>query len=423
MNLNSYIGLMGNSYKEIAGGDGLHLVKCDFDDASLIVPAADYLLTVDADSIVLPDYALRLVEVMEQNSNVAVAQTPYSAFPGAPGVLERIAGATTDIQYLVHQGFTWFNASYWVGANAMLRVKAHNDICEVVKERGYRVPVFIQDRTVIEDTGSTIDLIQCGWRIYNYPERLAYSATPPDFGSLIIQRRRWSNGGLIILPGLIKHLWNTKTNIVRCIPEILIRAHYLVSPAVGSLGVLILLLYRFDDSFSSAWLPLTAAPYYIVYGRDLKSVGYRWTDLLRVYVLNLLLIPVNLAGVLRSLQQAATGKKAAFGRTPKIQSRTRIPPVHVLLQWLFLAYLAGTFLVDFAEVHYSHAVFALANCIMLLYGISRFLGWREGFADLCHGVRVPLFLKHRTAALNVYLRNRSTLSFKRSGSYARAELS
>jgi hypothetical protein len=60
---------------------------------------------------------------------------------------------------------------------------------------------------------------------------------------------------------------------------------------------------------------------------------------------------------------------------------------------------------------------------MLFYGISRFLGWREGFADLCHGVRVPLFLKHRTAALSDYLRNRSTLSFKlRGGSYARAEL-
>ena len=52
------------------------------------------------------------------------------------------------------------------------------------------MPVFITARTVIEDTGSTVDLVARGWRVHNHPERLAYSATPPDFGSLIVQRRR-----------------------------------------------------------------------------------------------------------------------------------------------------------------------------------------------------------------------------------------
>jgi hypothetical protein len=41
---------------------------------------------------------------------------------------------------------------------------------------------------VIEDTESSVTLPHC----------LA-SATPPD-GSLLIQRTRWANGGLIILP-------------------------------------------------------------------------------------------------------------------------------------------------------------------------------------------------------------------------------
>lgn len=62
---------------------------------------------------------------------------------------------------------------------------------------------FIQDRTVIEDTESSIDLRRKEWRLYNYPERLSYSATPPDFGSLVIQRGRWANGGLLILPKLL----------------------------------------------------------------------------------------------------------------------------------------------------------------------------------------------------------------------------
>jgi DNA-directed RNA polymerase specialized sigma24 family protein len=257
MNLNSYIGLVGRSYQEVQRDDGIHLEECALNEATFVAPPVDYLLTIDADSVVLPDYALRLVQIMEQDPSIAVAQTPYSSFPGAPGVLERIAGATTDIQYIVHQGFTWFNATYWVGANALLRLTALHDICKFVEERGHRLPVFIQDRTVIEDTGSTIDLIRRGWRLYNYPERLAYSATPPDFGSLLIQRRRWANGGLIILPDLINHLRRTG-EFVRRLPEMAMRAHYLFSPAVGNFGLLVLLLYHFDDSLTNLWLPLAS---------------------------------------------------------------------------------------------------------------------------------------------------------------------
>jgi hypothetical protein len=124
----------------------------------------------------------------------------------------------------------------------------------------------------------------------------------------------------------------------------------------------------------------------VLYGRDLRLAGYGWGDLFRVCSLNLLLVPVNLAGVFRSLQQAATGRKAAFGRTPKIQSRTQTPPLHVFFQWAFLTYLVGSFLVDSVQGHYSHGAFALVSSIMCFYGVSRFLGWRESYADLLQGL-------------------------------------
>ena len=148
---------------------------------------------VDADSILDSEYTLRLVHLMERpgNEHLAVAQTPYSSFPHAPGILERVAGATTDIQYIIHQGFTHYGATFWVGANAIVRKCALDDIAVSAVERDYPVRKFIQDRTVIEDTESSVDLVARGWQLYNYPERLAFSATPPDFGSLLIQRRRW----------------------------------------------------------------------------------------------------------------------------------------------------------------------------------------------------------------------------------------
>ena len=179
--------------------------ECDASTADFTVPDADYLLTLDADSLVLPDYALKLVEIMEQDRTIAVAQTPYSAIPDSRNRLERAAGAQTDLQYIVHQGFTAFNATFWVGANALLRVAALRDIRTTAYEDGNVIPVYIQDRTVIEDTGSTIDLVRRGWRLHNHPGASCVQCHAPDFGSLIIQRRRWSNGGLIIFPDLLRY--------------------------------------------------------------------------------------------------------------------------------------------------------------------------------------------------------------------------
>ena len=186
--------------------------------------------------------------------------------------------------------------------------------------------VYVQDRTVIEDTESSIDLIVKGWSLYNYPSRLAYSATPADFGSLLIQRRRWANGGLIILPKLLRHIF--------CRGEAASRRGFFAF-TISSLWpapappILLLFLLPFEEGLRSIWLPLAAAPYFLLYGRDLVRAGYSWKDLFGVYALNLLLFPVHLGGVLKSLQQAVTGRKTAFGRTPKVTTRTAAPPLYV----------------------------------------------------------------------------------------------
>ena len=266
MNLNSYIGLLGRSWRGVNRPDGVHLEPVPAGPDTLEVPAADFLITLDADSILVPEYASLLVHHMRHpgNERVAVVQTPYNTVPAAPGLLERISGATTDIQYLVHQGFTHYDATYWVDANALLRVSALNDIKHCVRERGFEVTAFIKDRTVIEDTESTVDLVACGWRLHNYPERLAYSATPPDFGSLLIQRCRWANGGLIILPKLLRYLISPPLSLGKVI-EGFFRVHYLGSIAAVNLGLLILLGHSFETSTQSiSLLILTSVPYFVL---------------------------------------------------------------------------------------------------------------------------------------------------------------
>lgn len=388
MNLNSYIGLIGKSFRKIQREEGLYLEGVPNAEAEWRVPDADYLITLDADSLLDTDYALRLIHLMRQpgNERIAVAQTPYSAIPGASGALERIAGATTDIQYLIHQGFTQYNATFWVGANALIRKSALEEIRVVDQERGFQIVRYVQDRTVIEDTESSVDLIERGWKLINYPERLAYSATPSDFGSLLIQRRRWANGGLIILPKLLRYMrrgpeWASK------LVEGFFRCHYLISIAAVNIGLLLLLALPFEKSIRSLWLPVTALPYFFLYGRDLAQIGYRWTDLFRVYALNLMLIPVNLGGVIKSLHQATTGRKIPFGRTPKITGRTAAPPLYIFLEYALLFYWLIGFARDVTYQRWTHAAFSILNAAFLAWAIFQFIGLTESKEDLLARIR------------------------------------
>jgi cellulose synthase/poly-beta-1,6-N-acetylglucosamine synthase-like glycosyltransferase len=374
MNLNSYISLMGKSYEEEMTEEKVYLAASS-SSAARHFPDSDYLITLDADSLLDSDYALRLIYFMEQpgNEKFAVVQTPYSAVPDAPGILERTAGATTDMQYLIHQGFTRHRATFWVGANALLRKKALNDIAVTEKERGHVITKYIQDRTVIEDTESSVDMIERGWQLYNFPERLSFSATPPDFGALLIQRQRWANGGLIILPKLLRYFFTSGFKAFGKMKEMFMRFHYLSSISGVNVGILVLLLFPFENNMRCFWLPLTAVPYYYFYWRDLKMAGYGTKDLFRVYVMNLFLIPVNLSGVIKSIVQGTTGRKIPFKRTPKTVGRTNAPLKYVVYELLILAYCAAAFVLDVFHRRWFHALFSFGTTLCFVYAVTRFL--------------------------------------------------
>jgi cellulose synthase (UDP-forming) len=391
-NLNTYIGLLGRTVRERRHADGLHLEVVDSTDAGrgvVAIPDASFVLTLDADSMLRPDYALRLSSVFaeEGNERVAVVQTPYTAIPNAPGVLERIAGATTDMQYIVHQGFTWCDATFWVGANALLRKCALDEIRIEEEERGYLVSKFIQDHTVIEDTESTVDLAFRGWTLRNYPERLAFSATPPDFGSLLIQRSRWANGGLLIVPKLVQHAVTRSFGSI-AIPSFLVRLHYLTSIATGSVGMLLLLFLPVDPGLFSIWLLVLAAAYFSMYGRDLLQNGYLAGDLLRVSAFNLMLLPINLAGVMKSIQQGVTGTRTPFARTPKVEGRTAAPDWAVISLWLLLGWSLLMGVIHIAEARWLYATFSLAIASGFAYAVLVFVGPRASWEDATRSIRV-----------------------------------
>lgn len=372
MNLNSYIGLMGRSWviEGAEDGDGqrrelLRPQRQDEDAADYVVRTPTYLLTLDADSLLVPDYCARLVHKMEQpgNERMAVIQTPYSSYSGAPTLVERIAGMTTDLQHLQHQGRTRFDATFWVGANAVIRTAALDDIVEVRTEQGpvgpREIRTYIQDRTVIEDTESSMDLVANGWSLYNYPERLSYSATPPDFGSLVVQRRRWANGGLIILPKIAEAIRarrerREKTHVL----EMSVRADYLVSIASTTLATLMLIVVPAAAWLLSPFMFIIAIPYFATMALDLRASGHKAIHVCYVFALNLVLLPVNLAGVLKSMQQAVTGRKIPFARTPKIRDRVAAPTVFVALPYLLAASLLAIAVLTALQGHWGAVAIA-----------------------------------------------------------------
>ncbi len=397
MNLNSYIGLMGGAYRlaQTPSGRALVPVKSSA-QADLVIPDSEFLLTLDADSILLREYCLRLVYLLRQpdHERVAVVQTPYSAFRGAPTRIERLAGATTDIQHIQHQGMTHYGATFWVGANAVIRKTALDDIVEKEWVGGFEIKRYIQDWTVIEDTESSIDIAAHGWTLLNYPERLSYSATPPDFGSLIVQRRRWANGGLLILPKLFARLSAAKRKR-ESIPaaETMLRINYMASIAWASFGLIFMLAFPYDGRLLSPLVVLAALPYFLAMASDLKYCGYNRSDVFRIYGFNLILLPVNLAGVLKSIQQALTGKKIPFARTPKVKDRTVSGPLFLIVPLLIVAFSVLTLVRSYTAGNWGNAIFAAFNALLASWAILLYIGVWEMVVDIWIAFKNWLFVE------------------------------
>lgn len=407
MNLNAYISLMGKRWRkdQTDGSVVLRPATTPRED-DLVVPDSTYLLTLDADSLLLRDYCLRLVYFLESagNERVAVTQTPYSSFRGAPTRIERIAGATTDIQHILHQGMSYYGATFWVGANAIIRKRALEDIVEVETVGGFEIRTYIQDRTVIEDTESSIDLGTHGWTLVNYPERLSYSATPPDFGSLVVQRRRWANGGLLILPKLWNQLSQRRLKRERIlIREVLLRVNYMASITWASFGLLFLLAYPYDSRLLSPAVFIAALPYFLCMGWDLRDCGHRFSDIFRIYGFNLILLPVNLAGVLKSLQQGLTGDKIPFVRTPKVKDRTAAPAIYVLIPYAIVAFSVLTIWRDVQQQNWGNVAFATLNAVLAMSCIQAYIGIWNSLVDIFLGAINWLYVTPKSKAPQVSL--------------------
>lgn len=168
MNLNSYISLLGKRYRTVTGSDGV-VLEADDEHGSMLVPAADYLITLDAavSCCRVTPYVCSTSWNSRATSGSRSRRLPTALSPRRPGTSSVRQPRRPTSCTSFHQGSSRYRAAYWVGANALLRTAALEDIAEHAEEHGYPVTRYIQDRTVIEDTESSIDLVSVAagaWR-------------------------------------------------------------------------------------------------------------------------------------------------------------------------------------------------------------------------------------------------------------------
>jgi hypothetical protein len=125
---------------------------------------------------------------------------------------------------------------------------------------------------------------------------------------------------------------------------------------------------------------------------DLRYAGYKASDVLRIYGFNLILLPVNLAGVLKSIQQSLTGKKIPFVRTPKVKNRTASPLLYVVTPFLIVAFSLFTLWRDVNAHNWGNAAFAAFNATLAIWAIISYIGVGNAIVDIWLGVTKPLYV-------------------------------
>lgn len=99
-----------------------------------------------------------------------------------------------------------------------------------------------------------------------------------------------------------------------------------------------------------------------------------------------------MAGVLKSIQQAFTGEKIPFARTPKVRNRTAAPALHVLVPYLIVLFSLFTLYRDVLHENWGNAVFAALNATLAAYAIRAYIGIKNSISDMFFGVVSWLFV-------------------------------
>jgi membrane glycosyltransferase len=158
--------------------------------------AYDFMVTLDADSLMEGDTLIRLAGAMERRPSVGLIQTTpvvinrHSLFARVEQFASRLYGP------MLARGIAWWSgdqANYW-GHNAIIRVKAFAEQAGLPHLPG-RKP--FGGHILSHDFVEAALLRRAGWAVCMAPSlRGSYEESPPSLADLIARDRRWCQGNL-----------------------------------------------------------------------------------------------------------------------------------------------------------------------------------------------------------------------------------
>lgn len=160
----------------------------------------EYLLILDADSVMSGDTIVRLARAMDANPGVGIIQTAPKIVRGKSVLQRFVQYATRSVGPLFAAGSNFWHlggGNYW-GHNAMLRLKPFIEQC-VLPELPGRSPA---DRHILShDTVEASLMQQAGYQVwFAYLESGSYEEGPPNLTESLKRDRRWCQGNL-------QHFW------------------------------------------------------------------------------------------------------------------------------------------------------------------------------------------------------------------------
>ena len=199
--------------------------------------AYDYMIVLDADSLMAGDTIVRLVQAMEVNPGAALIQT-LPVVVNASSLFSRLQQFAGRVYGpLVAAGNAWWHgpdSNYW-GHNAIIRVRAFAQEAGLPELRG-RKP--FGGHILSHDFVEAALMRRAGWAIYMAPALGgSFEEVPPSVLDFAARDRRWCQGNLqhiAVLPARGLH-WVSRLHLITGIGSYLTAPLWLIFLLIGLL--------------------------------------------------------------------------------------------------------------------------------------------------------------------------------------------
>jgi cellulose synthase (UDP-forming) len=362
---------------------------------ALGVIEADVVAVLDADHVARPDFLVNALGYFD-DPRVALVQTPQDFYNLESFEHSRTAARDGfNEQSLFYRailaGKNRWQAAFWCGTNALVRVQALKEVGGVATE------------TVTEDIHTTIRLHAKGWRTVYHNEVLARGLAAASAGQYLLQRHRWGTGAMQVL-----RADNPLTTAGLTVPQRLAYAFTLLGwfDAWRSLGYLLVPVGVLLTGTIPIQAPLGtfAVAFTVTFTLQqlaLWLLGRGWQRPWLAILFDLVRLPSNLAATMTLFGRRSVGfqvtPKGRTGERPRRTPAPRILSAVVVVSGLaavwFVATIAGS-----TPLHYGvRAAASVAagwlafNLAMVTAAIARIRAIRYG-AERRASVRFPVSL-------------------------------